>query len=477
MNINANTIAGQEVRTKLLTNDTTLAITSEDGDVSITARSLLLNGSQIVPGTGSGLNWKGNFNIATNYLVDDAVSYQGSSYICIQNSVGNYPDNYAYWNLMAQQGGQGPVGARGETGNRGPQGLSSSFFNYRINTDPFDGNTESGYLQFDNANDPGTQRMYINFIDSLGNDITPFLSFLNEGDQIVIQLQSDSTQNQVYLVNGSPVNAPDWLAVPIVFGSSTVEFSQDDQVLLIINLVGAEGPAGAAATINVNTTTTLPSGSSATVVNVGSISAALLDFGIPAGSPGLPGSPGAAATINVNSTTTLPSGSSATVVNVGSSSAALLDFGIPGSVNFIKLANSIITNTVGNVYYPVFNLNIPANTTYFLNGQIFVSSAGSQGIDSQIVLGSLFPTDDFRLFINYQLDNNTSTSRQYTLTPTVLSILGPNISTPINQIVCIQIQGYITTTTADTFQYNARRSNVGNANAITVYKNSWLSYV
>jgi hypothetical protein len=334
MNINANFIGAKQLNSGLITTKGTLALTTEDGDVSITARSLLLNGSPIVPGTGSGLNWKGDFNIATNYLVDDAVSYQGSSYICIQNSVGNYPDNYAYWNLMAQQGGQGPVGAQGQTGQQGPQGLSSSFFNYRINTDPFDGNTQSGYLQFDNANDPGTQRMYINFIDSLGNDITPFLGFLNEGDQIVIQLQSDSTQNQIYLVNGSPVNAPDWLAVPITFGSSTVEFSQDDQVLLIINLVGAQGPAGQAATINVNTTTTLPSGSSATVVNVGSISAALLDFGIPAGPAGPPGPPG-------------PGGG-----NFSTPSDQSLD------MNFHAISNATSVNLVDGPYF----LNLISNT-------------------------------------------------------------------------------------------------------------------
>ena len=47
------------------------------------------------------------------------------------------------------------------------------------------------------------------------------------------------------------------------------------------------------------------------------------------GAPGEPGEPGKAATIAVGTVTTLPAGSSATVTNVGTESAAVLDFGIP----------------------------------------------------------------------------------------------------------------------------------------------------
>lgn len=47
-----------------------------------------------------------------------------------------------------------------------------------------------------------------------------------------------------------------------------------------------EGPSGKAATITVGTTTTLPAGSEATVVNVGTDEAAILNFGIPKGADG-----------------------------------------------------------------------------------------------------------------------------------------------------------------------------------------------
>lgn len=54
------------------------------------------------------------------------------------------------------------------------------------------------------------------------------------------------------------------------------------------------GPAGAAATVSVGTTTTLPAGSVATVANVGTIDAAILNFGIPAGPQGATGPVGPA---------------------------------------------------------------------------------------------------------------------------------------------------------------------------------------
>ncbi|CAB5238890.1 hypothetical protein UFOVP230_77 [uncultured Caudovirales phage] len=55
---------------------------------------------------------------------------------------------------------------------------------------------------------------------------------------------------------------------------------------------GPTGPTGAAATIQIQSTTTLPAGSSATVVNVGSPNNAFLAFGIPQGIPGTAGATG-----------------------------------------------------------------------------------------------------------------------------------------------------------------------------------------
>ena len=49
-------------------------------------------------------NWQGAYAGGTAYAVDDVVSYNGTSYICILASTGNLPTNATYWNVMAQGG-------------------------------------------------------------------------------------------------------------------------------------------------------------------------------------------------------------------------------------------------------------------------------------------------------------------------------------------------------------------------------------
>ena len=106
---------------------------------------------------------------------------------------------------------------------------------------------------------------------------------------------------------------------------------------------GQDGAQGSA-TVAIGTVTTGNAGTNASVANSGTTTAAILDFTIPRGETGLQGdqgiqgiqgiqgtagSDGAAATIAVGTVTTGAAGSSATVTNSGSSSAATFNFTIP----------------------------------------------------------------------------------------------------------------------------------------------------
>jgi len=51
--------------------------------------------------------WEGTYAGGTTYQVNDVVSYNGSSYVCILESTGNVPTNDTYWSLMAQKGSDG----------------------------------------------------------------------------------------------------------------------------------------------------------------------------------------------------------------------------------------------------------------------------------------------------------------------------------------------------------------------------------
>ena len=55
-------------------------------------------------------NWKGAYNNATAYAVDDVVSSGGSSYVCILASTGNATSNGTYWEQMSSAGTNGTNG-------------------------------------------------------------------------------------------------------------------------------------------------------------------------------------------------------------------------------------------------------------------------------------------------------------------------------------------------------------------------------
>lgn len=139
-----------------------------------------------------------------------------------------------------------------------------------------------------------------------------------------------------------------------------------------------KGDPGDAATIEVGAVTTLAAGEPATVVNVGDESAAVLDFGIPAGEDGEDGDDGAAATIAVGVVSTVAPGAPATVANSGTVNAAMLDFGIPqgdegdpgeaatievGSVTTVAPGDPATVVNSGSSSAAVFDFELPQGDT------------------------------------------------------------------------------------------------------------------
>ena len=52
-------------------------------------------------------NWQGAYAGGTAYAIDDVVSYNGSSYVCILASTGNLPTNATYFEQMSSAGTDG----------------------------------------------------------------------------------------------------------------------------------------------------------------------------------------------------------------------------------------------------------------------------------------------------------------------------------------------------------------------------------
>jgi hypothetical protein len=83
------------------------------------------------PQGDKGLIWQGVWSGATTYVIDDAISFNGSSYISISDGNLNFsPDSEpTKWELLASKGDQGIQGIqgiqgdKGDTGDQGPQGI------------------------------------------------------------------------------------------------------------------------------------------------------------------------------------------------------------------------------------------------------------------------------------------------------------------------------------------------------------------
>ena len=131
---------------------------------------------------------------------------------------------------------------------------------------------------------------------------------------------------------------------------------------------GEKGDTGNTGTITVGTTTTGAAGTQASVTNVGTPTAAKLNFVIPKGDKG---NEGAAATVSVGTTKTGAAGTQANVTNVGTSSAAKFNFTIPrgekGDTGTIAVGTTTtgiagsqasVTN-VGSQNDAIFNFVIP----------------------------------------------------------------------------------------------------------------------
>ena len=91
---------------------------------------LALGGADGSPGTdGDSFVWSGNWNSSDTYVVNDAVAYSGSSYLCIlgnsnQEPSWNPPGSNTYWDLMVRVGTNGSDGLDGTNGTDGIDGTN-----------------------------------------------------------------------------------------------------------------------------------------------------------------------------------------------------------------------------------------------------------------------------------------------------------------------------------------------------------------
>lgn len=179
--------------------------------------------------------------------------------------------------------------------------------------------------------------------------------------------------------------------------------------------------------VQIGTTTTLAPGASATVVNGGTASAPVLNFGIPAGATG---ASGVTPTPTIGTVTTLAPGATATVTVTGTASNPVFNFGIPqgaagsgggttvaistngtanasqsvlsflnsSSISFSNTTGGTVTATVNTALFDAANAYktlatttsagagpaLPGNTTTFLRGDGTYAAPPSGGSSSVV---------------------------------------------------------------------------------------------
>ena len=71
------------------------------------------------------MTWRGDWDAASTYDVDDAVAFGGSSYIALQSNPGS-PPPAAEWGVLATAGAVGPQGTTGAKGDKGDPGTQGA---------------------------------------------------------------------------------------------------------------------------------------------------------------------------------------------------------------------------------------------------------------------------------------------------------------------------------------------------------------
>ena len=185
----------------------------------------------------AGLRWLGAYAGGTSYIVDDAVSYNGSSSICKLASTGNVPTNTTYWDVLAEKGASGSgagdvVGPASAVNDRlvafdGTTGklikdsgfTASSFAKYADTTANFTGTLQNSGSNVLTASSIGsTVQAYDADLTTLGAGGSSARSFLGLAINTDVQAYdsnltsfvstftlptTDGTANQVLQTNGS----------------------------------------------------------------------------------------------------------------------------------------------------------------------------------------------------------------------------------------------------------------------------------
>jgi len=133
----------------------------------------------------------------------------------------------------------GATGATGATGPQGAPGQSSNYYTYKVHTATQTPPTGNGEIRYNNATQTSSTVLYVDHLNSNGDDIDIFLSLLKQNDTLIIQDANDSNNYQTWRITSAPtVILNDYTTIPVTgitsAGTGASGFSNNHSVLFIV---------------------------------------------------------------------------------------------------------------------------------------------------------------------------------------------------------------------------------------------------
>jgi hypothetical protein len=248
---------------------------------------------------GPPLTFLGEWLITMPYAIGDTVAYAGSSYIALVANSGREPDTApVYWGLLAAAGTTGPAGSPGATGLQGPAG-------YAGQTGPTGPQGSAGPIGpqgptgAPGATGPQGLPGATGPAGATGATGIPGTNGVNGANGAPgppgiafhgVWLTGNGYAANDAVTYGTPAST--YIALVANSASEPDLYPQVWALLAQAGSNGPTGPSGPAATLAIGTITTGAPGAPAAVTNIGTSTAAVLNFTIPQGATGPAGTGG-----------------------------------------------------------------------------------------------------------------------------------------------------------------------------------------
>lgn len=142
-------------------------------------------------------------------------------------------------------GATGPQGNIGPTGEKGNPGASVGYYDFKANTSLTLGDPTTGKILWNNATQSSTTQLNLSTFESDGTDIDVLLDLIAVNDILIVQDAINANNYQEFQMTSNAVNVITYFSLPVTILASTYDFTNDQNLIIIVKTAGIVGPIGA----------------------------------------------------------------------------------------------------------------------------------------------------------------------------------------------------------------------------------------